>query len=429
MDLAPKIAYVEYIPGTDIWISTGIYVDNVETYTQEMDAQMEDDLNAQMFIIIGIIGGLLLVILVPLCVLTLRSIIHPLGETVRAAKQFAQGNLDTTLAVAGNDEISHLQRAFTEMVTNLKTGMTTVRTKEAEAVAKADEAQRATNMMLEVASKLGNVAHEIEGRVTNISRSSAGVKDGYSNQSERIKGILESMEQLSSNVIQIAGMSSSAAQQSRASNEKVDAGVHLVSDSGKAIQNMHELSGSLTSNINKLEEQSTSIGDIMKVISDIAEQINLLAMNASIEAAHAGETGRGFAVVAGEVRNLAEKTRSAALQVDSSIKEMQSLTKINISNIDTAITAITQVTELSEKTIAALTEAQSIVNDVMHQVQSIARATETQSSSSKQVTELVNEVSGFADENEKLISKVDSELHVLMDQSQELMQLVSALKS
>jgi methyl-accepting chemotaxis protein len=191
---------------------------------------------------------------------------------------------------------------------------------------------------------------------------------------------------------------------------------------------MHELSGGLSGNINKLEEQSKSIGDIMKVISDIAEQINLLAMNASIEAAHAGETGKGFAVVAGEVRNLAEKTRTAAQQVDTSIKDMQSLTKINIQNVDAAISSITRVSELSEKTVFSLTEAQGTVNDVMHQVQSIARAVEGQSSSSKEVTALVNEVNGLAEENEHLINEVDSELRVLSEQSGELMRLVSALQ-
>jgi methyl-accepting chemotaxis protein len=192
---------------------------------------------------------------------------------------------------------------------------------------------------------------------------------------------------------------------------------------------MYDLSASLNSNINKLEEQSTSIGDIMKVISDIAEQINLLAMNASIEAAHAGEAGKGFAVVAGEVRSLAEKTRTAAMQVDSSIKDMQHLTKINITDMDAAISAITQVTEISEKTISSLTEAQGTVNDVMRQIQSIANAVDDQSSSSKEVTVFVSEVSGFADDNETLIDLVDSELHALLDKSKELMELVSELKS
>jgi methyl-accepting chemotaxis protein len=427
MDQAPKIAYVMYIPGTDIWISTGVYVDNVAAYRQDMETRLTTDMNRRMYVILSI-TGVLLVSAVALCMLVLRTITVPLGETVRFAREFAQGNLDAELKVSGNDEISQLQDTFRDMVTSIRLGMASIQTKELEATVKAEEAQAASDKMLDVAGRLSGAAKEIEARVANISRSSAGVKKGYNSQSEKIKDILAAMERLGSGVSEMARMSGTAAQQSRASNEKVDAGVHLVDDSGKAIQGMHELSGNLSVNINKLEEQSKSIGDIMKVISDIAEQINLLAMNASIEAAHAGETGKGFAVVAGEVRSLAEKTRVAAQQVDTSIKEMQSLTKINIKNVDAAISSITQVSGLSEKTVSSLTEARGTVADVMYQVQSIARAVEGQSSSSREVTALVNEVHGFAEKNEQLIDRVDSELRVLSDQSRELMNLVSALQ-
>jgi methyl-accepting chemotaxis protein len=167
----------------------------------------------------------------------------------------------------------------------------------------------------------------------------------------------------------------------------------------------------------------------MNVITDIADQINLLAMNASIEAAHAGEAGRGFAVVAGEVRKLSEKTRAAAREVESSITEMQKLTKVNISGMDEAVSSISHVTALSGKTALSLTETQTIVKDVMIKVQSIAQAVEQQSASSKAITSLVTGVSGIAGENNQLVTLVDAELKSLLGKSTELMNLVSELKN
>jgi len=268
----------------------------------------------------------------------------------------------------------------------------------------------------------------VEDAVTSISRSSAGLKSGGDTQTGRIGEIRSSMEQLSSGVLRITESAGTAAEKSAESDKKVEAGVSMAEESGKAMQELHALTGNLTANINKLGEQSNIIGNIMKVIADIADQINLLAMNASIEAAHAGESGKGFAVVAGEVRKLSEKTRSAAQEVDSSITEMQKLAGVNISGMQNAVTAISHVTELSEKTVASLTEAQAIVREAMIQVQSIAAAVEQQSVSSKSITTLVNDVSGIATDNNELVTRVDGELKSLLQKSTELLDLVSEFR-
>jgi methyl-accepting chemotaxis protein len=428
MQDAPKLAYVEYIPGTDIWISTGIYIDNIDAHQAEVRALMSAGLKRRMFIISGILGAFFILIIVPLSVVFLRSIAGPLKETVRAAKELSAGNLDIVLRVDGRDEIAQLQKMFMDMAAGLKESFTTVKTKELEASARAEETQKVTSTVLDVAVKVETAAREMEERVSSISRSSSGVKTGGNSQTERLKGILISMERLNSGVLSIAKSAEMAAAQSRASNEKVEAGVNMVRTSGEAIQNMRALATNLTQNINKLGEQSRIIGDIMQVISDIAAQINLLAMNASIEAAHAGESGKGFAVVAAEVRSLAEKTRTAAQEVDESIKDMQKLTALNVSSMDTTVRSITDVAQMSEKTVTSLIEAQDTVKDAMLQVQSIARAVEEQSSSSKEVTSLVHEVNGIAGDTETLISKVDEELHALLGKSTGLLDLVSKLQ-
>ncbi|MDR2517091.1 MAG: methyl-accepting chemotaxis protein [Spirochaetaceae bacterium] len=427
MDLAPKLAYVEYIPGTDIWISTGIYIDNIERLRADMENEMAADLRNRMILIIGIIAAFSLFLLVPLCVFVIRSILAPLKATVRAAAELAGGNLDLTLAVTGKDEFSALEASFIKMAGNLNESFRAARAKEAEAEAKAEEAQRANARIHELASRVEQSARDVENTVSSITTSANQVRSGGNDQTQKINEILRAMERLSSGVLQVNESAASAAEQSDESHEKVEAGVSMAEESGKAMQDLHTLAGGLTENINKLGEVSNNIGSIMSVITDIASQINLLAMNASIEAAHAGEAGKGFAVVAGEVRKLAEKTHSAASEVESSITDIQKLTGLNITSMETAMTAISSVTGLSGKTASSLMEAQTTVREVMLQVKSIAHAMEEQSSSSKAITSLVNDVSGTASSNSQLVIRVEEDLKNLLQKSTDLMELVSEL--
>jgi methyl-accepting chemotaxis protein len=430
MENAPKLAYVEYIPGTDIWISTGIYIDNIEGAKAEIAVRESAKLGRIMVFVIGITGALLFLVLIPMVILILRSITKPLNETVKAAEQLAGGELDNIiLAAQGRDEITALQNSFIRMAQNLKDSFADIQKKERAALEQAEEARNSNTKIMDLAAKVEGAAHEVEDSVGSISQSAGGVKSGGETQTQRISNILTAMEQLSAAVLHITTSSEEAAKQSQESNVKVEAGVSMANQSGHAMHELHVLAGALTENINQLGEQSNNIGNIMNVITDIADQINLLAMNASIEAAHAGEAGKGFAVVAGEVRNLADKTHSAAREVENSISQMQKLTKLNIDGMNEAADSISRVMELSKKTAASLTEAQTFVKDVMLKVQSIAAAVEQQSGSTKAITSLVTDVNGIAGENGQLIAKVNGELNILLGKSEELMNLVTELKA
>ena len=423
----PKLAYVEYIPGTDIWISTGIYIDNIEAYKAVMEERMASSLLKQIGIISGLIV-LLLLIVTPFSLLTLHSIFKPLKETVHAAEQLAAGDLAISLKASGNDEITVLQNSFLKMSENLRSGFTAVQAKEAEALFQAEESRKVTHKMLQVTEEVEQAAQDMETTVSRISQSATRVKTGSAIQSERIQAILTSIEQFSTEILQVVQTAETAADQSQQSHKKVEIGMDMALAAGSAMEKLHLITETLTENINHLGKQSATIGGIMRIITDIADQINILAMNASIEAAHAGEAGRGFTVVAEEVRKLADKTRGAAEDVNSSIMDMQKLVGLNISSMDNVTTYVAQVTQLAEKSVGSLRDAQTIVKDSMIQVQSIAALVDQQSVSSKAVVSLVNDVNGITQNNDQLVTQVDAELQALFHKSQELLNLVSEVR-
>jgi methyl-accepting chemotaxis protein len=429
MENAPKIAYVEYIPGTDIWISSGIYVDNVEAAKIEMEKKINGEYMHVLLIVIGGVIAFVAVIMTPFSIGIFRSITRPLKETVKAAERLAAGKMDIDIAISGNDEITVLEKSFVAMTQNLRGNFTKMQMQERESAIQAEQSRKANEKIMGIAIRVEQAAHDVENVINSISNSATVVKTGDDNQTGMIAEIHSSMEQLSSGVLRITESAETAADKSEESNRRVQSGAAMAQESGHAMEELHMVTGSLTGNMNKLGEQSHAIGAIMKVITDIASQINLLAMNASIEAAHAGEAGKGFAVVAGEVRSLAEKTRSTASEVDASIRNIQNLAQLNIAGMNNAAESISKVMALSGKTAESLSGASAVVADVMLHVQSIASAAEQQSASSKSITSLVNDVSGIALNNNKAISTVDEELHALKKKAAELLDLVAELRA
>lgn len=178
----------------------------------------------------------------------------------------------------------------------------------------------------------------------------------------------------------------------------------------------------------QLGTQAQEIGNIMTVIEDIADQTNLLALNAAIEAARAGEAGRGFAVVADEVRKLAEKTMGATKQVGESIRSIQNVAQANIEGMDTAVESINQASQLSQRMGEVFNTITEGVEASADRIQSIATATEEQSASSEEINRAVEEINMIAEETASAAGEVENAAHELTSQSQELRSLINELK-
>jgi methyl-accepting chemotaxis protein len=177
-----------------------------------------------------------------------------------------------------------------------------------------------------------------------------------------------------------------------------------------------------------LDTQAKGIGNIMNVIEDIADQTNLLALNAAIEAARAGEAGRGFAVVADEVRKLAEKTMTATKEVGSSIESIQKVAHGNIASMETAEQDLERAVEFANKSGEVLEKIVTGVEASSGQIQGIATAAGQQSAASDEINRSIEEINQITNDTAQSVEETVLALREMAEQSSGLASLIRELK-
>ena len=193
--------------------------------------------------------------------------------------------------------------------------------KEAEAAGADARAKR--DGMLVVAERLEEVSNVVSSASTELAAQIEQSERGAAEQAARVTETATAMEEMNSTVLEVARNAGNASEVSASTREKAEHGAAVVQEVVASIQGVQEASVALKNDMAALDDNARAISQIMAVISDIADQTNLLALNAAIEAARAGEAGRGFAVVADEVRKLAEKTMASTTDVGNAIKAIQ----------------------------------------------------------------------------------------------------------
>lgn len=412
--LQPKLAYATMIPGTDMWIGTGVYIDNIESQKLRVGTIIDDAVKTGTTKIVLIMLALLLLALTPLCLVIVRSIVGPVKDATEAAVNVSEGDLTITLNPIGKSEISTLQRAINTMTTTLDENLTDIKRKEAESseqarvaqnmAAEAEEARKQAEGakregMLAAASKLESVLNNIVKISRDVERSTNEIMNGSEFQKERIAETATAMEEMNATVLEVAKNATETNEDTEQTRDKAAEGQSVVQGTIESMVSIQDQTNELERLMDQLNTQSIEIGTVMGVINDIADQTNLLALNAAIEAARAGDAGRGFAVVADEVRKLAEKTIGATDEVDKSISSIQGLAKQNIEGMRTAVEAIGGATTHSRSSGEVLSEIVSLASNAAGQVQSIATAAEEQSATSDEINRSISEIDSMTEDN------------------------------
>ena len=389
---------------------------------------------------IGILGVILITLVVTLVVSRVAKAIS-LG--VDYARDVAAGNLDAEFSCGRKDEIGMLAEAISVMVHRIREILA-----EAKAHAeKAEEAARATEeaaKTIEARAKVDeeqrlamqNAAEELEGIMSGLGETSLKLAEQVRQAVQGAENTLSQAEQSAAaayNMDMAAGKMSHGASEAMNLAEQARAqaghGEQLMGEMLDSVKRMESTSLDLKNSMAELSAQVDGINRIMDVISEIADQTNLLALNAAIEAARAGEAGRGFAVVADEVRKLAERTIQATGEVDGVVKNIQGGAQRTADEMDQVVSLISAGAQLAANAGGALTQIEALVRENTAQVEAITHASQEQTALSSSINSAAETVKGIAAETARSMRDAADSVQSLEKTAGTLAELTRALRN
>lgn len=426
------------------------------------------------------LSGLLLLVLA--CVLFIsvwisRLITQPVNILAVSAIKVSEGDLNQTIEHDSKDEIGQLASAFNKMIENLRKAYNDLRVEKESVEKKVEEAVRESeeqknylersvrtiltemdkfaegdltvNLEKEKDDIIGSLYTGFNKVVANIrmmiekvteavsatasassqiSSSSEEMAAGAQEQSAQANEIASAVQQMTSTILETTKNASQATQEAKNAGQLASEGGNVVDNTVVGMNRISEVVAKAAHTVKDLGKSSDKIGEIVQVIDDIADQTNLLALNAAIEAARAGEQGRGFAVVADEVRKLAERTTKATKEIATMITTIQKETSGAVQSMEEGTQEVERGRELAEQAGASLRKIIESSHQVVDVINQVASASEEQSSAAEQISQNIEAISSVTHQSATGIQQIARASEDLNRLTENLQNLVTKFK-
>jgi len=330
-----------------------------------------------------------------------RSITTPLGIMQRAIIRTAS-DLDFTdsVDVSSKDEVGATLQAYNELLAKLRSSFAEIQA---------------------VSARMSNITAEVD-------KTSKEIAENSQLQSDASSGMAAAIEELTVSISMVATQAQDASVHTQESRVKADQGAEVILNTVSGIQTISDSVREASSRIDALRHDSESISSVANIIKEIADQTNLLALNAAIEAARAGEQGRGFAVVADEVRKLAERTSKSTQEISTLLSQMQGSAKQAVDTMAAAVREVDAGVENAQEAGRSINDIKEGSSTVVGAVEEISEAVREQSAASTSISQRIEQIAQMTERNTAAAGSTAEAVHHLTEMSREIETALRAYK-
>lgn len=397
----PKLSYSVYLSQWDLMIGTGFYTDDVDAVMDEIAARSSEQLDKSL-LTIATFSLFIVAIVGVFAVILNRSIMRPLELFDASIRSFASGDADLTARMEkfNAPEFAKLSDNFNAFVTSLQ----------------------------DIIKRVNQVGQQVVDETDNMTKRATQVDTIAAGQRQETEQVATAMTEMTTTATEISSNASQAAQSAKDADDNALDAHRIVESAAHSVQALAEEVAEASSVISKLEGDVKNISSSLTVIQDIAEQTNLLALNAAIEAARAGEQGRGFAVVADEVRKLASRTQESTGDIHQMIEQLKKASDAAVKAMDSSQSRSVTTVQEANAASDALKKIQDSIGTIMDMNSLIATATEEQSIVGQEISERIVVISDQSSQSADLANENRHGSQTLNGRAHELYNLLVRFK-